>query len=726
MKKLIAVAFACLSLTGFAQKHNPERLKAIVNGVYDCKKVNSIRSMADGEHFTQMNGDSTAILRYAYKTGKVVDTLFSVKTARECNFKKFADYEISQDESKVLICCDKEQIYRRSYKANYYVYEVKRNLVSPLSKGGKQQMATFSPNGRLIAFVRDNNLFLVKLDYGTESQITKDGEAGKILYGIPDWLYEEEFEFNRAFAFSPDNGTLAFLRFDETSVPEYTFPMYKGLAPSHDEYATYPGFESMKYPKAGQPNPKVSVQTFNLMSKVIKTMVLKDEEIEYIPRIRFMPYDGQLALFTLNRQQNKLTIYAANPGSGLTKILIREENDKYVDIESFDKTAFLADRIIYVSEKDGFRHLYEYSPTGVFCKQITKGAWEVTDFLGYNGANATYYYQSNEGSPLRTAVYAMDAKGRKTRLTSGEGSNTTTFSADFRYFVNAYSNTQTPTVTTINDASGRTLATVENNAALKAKLNATTLLPKEFFTFKTGKEVSLNGWMIKPANFDAQKRYPVVMVQYSGPGSQNVKDAWVYDWTQHLAQSGYLVVCVDGRGTGGRGAAFRNQTYKHLGLMEAEDQIEAAKYLSTQSFVDKNRLAIWGWSYGGYNTLIALSLGNGIFKAGISIAPNTDWKFYDTAYTERYMQTPGENAEGYELSSPIHYAAQMQGNLLLVQGIADDNVHFQNTAEYAEALVQAGKQFEMQIYTNRNHFLTGGNTRQHLYERFMRFLEMNL
>lgn len=726
MKKLIAVVFACLSFAAFAQKHSPDRLRAIVDGAFDCKKVNLIRSMADGEHYTQMNSDSTAILRYAYRTGKVVDTLFSVRTARECSFKKFADYEISGDESKVLICCDKEQIYRRSYKANYYLYEVKRNLVSPLSKGGKQQMATFSPNGRMVAFVRQNSIYLVKLDYGTESQVTKDGEPGKILYGVPDWLYEEEFSFNRAFEFSPDNTSIAFLRFDETAVPEYTFPMYKGMAPAYDQFSSYPGISTLKYPKAGQSNAKVSVQTFNIMSKVIKTMVLKDEEIEYIPRIRFMPYDGQLALLTLNRQQNKLTIYAANPGSGLTKILIREANDKYVDCDNFDKMAFLSDRIIYVSEKDGFRHLYDYSPTGVFRKQITKGDWEVTEFLGYNSTTGTYYYQSNEGSPLRTAIYSMDGKGRKVRLTEGDGNHSATFSDGFRYFVNTFSNKQTPNVTTIRDAAGRTLATLENNAALKSKLTPADFLPKEFFTFNTSKSVALNGWMIKPANFDAQKRYPVVMVQYSGPGSQNVKDEWRYDWTQHLAQSGYLVVCVDGRGTGGRGAAFRNQTYKHLGLMEAEDQIEAAKYLSTQSYVDKNRLAIWGWSYGGYNTLMSMSLGNGIFKAGISIAPNTDWRFYDTAYTERYMQTPGENNDGYEQSSPIRHASQLQGNLLLVQGIADDNVHFQNTAEYAEALVQAGKQFEMQIYTNRNHSIFGGNTRQHLYERFMRFLERNL
>ncbi len=718
MKKLIAILFiACLAAGGFAQKHSPERLQAIVKGEFDYKRTKAVRSMADGEHFTVMSDDSTSILRYSYKTGKMVDVLFSTQTARECSFKKFDDYEFSADESKVLLCCDKEPVYRHSYKANYHLYEVKRNLVSPLSKGGKQQMATFSPNGRIVAFVRDYNIYLVKLDYGTESKVTKDGEADKITYGIPDWVYEEEFSFNRAFEFSSDNNFIAFLRFDETAVPEYSFLNYNGL---------YPDIKKLKYPKAGQPNPKVSVQTFNIVSKVIKTMVLKDEEIEYIPRIRFMPAPDQLAVFTLNRQQNKLTIYTSNPGSGLSKILIREESKSYVDIDNLDKISFLPDRIVYVSEKDGYRHLYNYSPTGVLRKQITKGDWEVTDYLGYNAATNTYYYESNEGSPLRTAVYAIDGNGRKIRLTMGEGNNNAGFSDNFRYFVNCYSNAKTPPVTSICDASGKTLSVLENNSALKAKLSSTNFQPKEFFSFNTGKSVSLNGWMIKPANFDAQKHYPVVMVQYSGPRSQQVKDEWSYDWAQHLAQSGYLVVCVDGRGTGGRGEAFCKQTYQRLGLMEAEDQIEAAKYLSAQSYVDKNRIAIWGWSYGGYNTLMAMSLGNGIFKAGIAIAPVTNWKFYDSVYTERYMRTPGENNDGYELSSPSHYASQLQGDLLLVHGTADDNVHYQNSAEYAEELVQAGKQFEMQVYTNKAHSLNGGNTRQHLYERFMRFLEKNL
>ena len=710
----------------FAQKGNNELLKKIVEGEFQSKGVGEIRSMVDGEFYTKMSDDSSAILQCAYKSGRVVDTVFSVRKARDCNFKKLDGYEFSSDESKILIYTNKEQIYRHSFKADYSVYEVKRNIVYPLSSGGKEQAATFSPNGRMICFVRNANLFLVKLDYGTESQITKDGEPNKISYGVPDWVYEEEFSFNRAFEWSPDNNYIAYLRFDQIKVPEYSFPVYKGLNPAYDNFAAYPSIEKVKYPKAGQLNSKVSVLTFNISNKVIKPMELRDPDIEYIPRIRFTAQPDKLAVFTLNRQQNRFTIYSVSPASGFSRILIREESETYIDSHIFDEISFFPDQIVFVSERDGNRHLYDYSPIGVLRRQITKGNWEMTNFLGYNPADGVYYYESNEGNPLQNAVYSLDGKGHKICLTPADGTSHGELSSNFRYLLNRFSNQKTPLVTDIRDHQGRVLTVLESNIDLKKKALANHFQQKEFFSFKTDKYVSLNGWMLKPLGFDSQKRYPLVMLQYSGPASQQVKNEYKIDWEQYLVQQGYIVVCVDGRGTGGRGEHFTKQTYTKLGLMEAEDQISTAQYMSTLPYIDLTKIAIWGWSYGGYNVLMSMSLGKGIFKAGIAVAPVTDWRFYDTVYTERYMKTPNENADGYELSSAGHYTSQLQGNLLLVQGTADDNVHYQNTAEYAEQLVQAGKQFDMQIYTNRNHFLKGGNTRTHLYERFVRFLNQNL
>ncbi|MFZ4455388.1 MAG: S9 family peptidase [Bacteroidales bacterium] len=727
MKKyiLFLVLFFAVSIVGFAQKNDPTLLKRIVGGEFESKRIVDIRSMIDGEHFIRMSADSTAIVRYAYKTGKMVDTLFSVRKARDCGFKRIQGYDISPDETKILIYANKEQIFRHSFKADYFVYEVKRNIIYPLSKGGKQQMATFSPNSRMIVFGRNANLFLVKLDYGTESQMTNDGDPNRIVYGIPDWVYEEEFSFNRAFEWSPDNNFVAYIRFNQTKVPEYSYPVYKELK-TGDVSATAPEIERVRYPRAGQPNSEVCVQTFNVLTKVVKTMELGDPEIEYIPRIRFTSQPDKLAVFTLNRQQNKFTIYTSSPRSGLSRLLIREESDTYINNDLFDQIAFYPDQIVYVSDRDGYRHIYDYSPIGVLRRQVTKGNWEVTNLLGYNPATGVYYFESNESSPLRNAVYSLDGKGRKICLTPSEGTNHGEFSNNYNYFINRFSNVKTPLITEIRDAAGKQLVALETNAELKKKIVATHLAEKDFFTFRTDKYISLNGWMIKPQNFDPLKSYPVVMVQYSGPNHQEVKDAFKVDWEQYLVQQGYVVVCVDGRGSGGRGAVFAKQTYQKLGLLEAEDQIQTARYLASLPYIDKNRIAIWGWSYGGYNVLMSMSLGKGVFKAGIAVAPVTDWRFYDSVYSERYMRTPKENIEGYELSSAGHYAADLQGSLLLVQGTADDNVHFQNTADYAEQLVQAGKPFDMEIYTNRNHFIKGGNTRLHLYERFVRFLDQNL
>ena len=696
-----------------------------MKGHLNAGGVNTPRSMDDGEYYSRLSNDGKSIVRYAWKTGKAVDTLFSTTTARECDFDYISGYDFSQDGKKMLIYTEREGIYRRSFRAKYYVYDVKRNLVEPLSTG-KQQMATFSPDGRMVAFVRENNLYLKKLDFGTESAITKDGEYNKIINGLPDWVYEEEFTTNKSFAWSPDNEILAFIRYDESQVEEYSFDYYAGSNPLRKASTLYPQAYKFKYPKAGCTNSTVSVHTYDVKTKDIKKMDLPLDEDGYIPRIYFMP-KGELAIFTMNRRQNILTMYYANPRSKVCKAVLKEENEYYIEADMLDQMKVTNNHFLMLSEKDGYTHVYMYTLNGTLVKQLTKGEWDVTDLYGYDEQTKTLYYASAEESPLRRAVYSLNAKGVKTCLTKEKGMNRATFSANLAYYQNTFSNVSTPPYTAVYDKKGKELYVVKDNAELKKTLENASVPMKEFFTFTNPQGETINGWMIKPLNFNPSKKYPVWMFQYSGPNSQSVLDQYGFGWEEYLASQGYIVACVDGRGTGARGEAFRkSHTYMNLGTADIDDQIAAAHYYATLPYVDGSRIGIWGWSYGGYTTLMCLSRGNGIFKAGIAVAPPTAWYYYDTIYTERYMRTPSENKEGYENGSAIKWANKLQGKLLLIHGTADDNVHYQNSAEYVEALVQAGIQFEMQMYTNRDHSIYGGNTRRHLYTRMSEFIFKNL
>ena len=735
MKKLSILFLLCLLVQVVpAQGSKALDLKEITSGKFRAEGIQGVIPMADGEHYTQMNAEGTQIIKYSFRTGQQVEVVFDVAKARECTFKRFDGYTFSPDGSKILIRTETQPIYRHSYKAVHYLYTIKRNIVEKLSEGGPQQSPVFSPDGNMVAFVRDNNIFLVKMLYGnSESQVTEDGKFNHVLNGIPDWVYEEEFSFATALEFSPDNTMLAFIRFDESEVASFTFPIFAGQAPHYSALETYPGAYTYKYPKAGEANSKVSVHTFDIKSKVTRKMKLPLDPDGYIPRIRFTQDAAKLAIMTLNRNQNRFDLYFADPRSTLCKLVLRDESPYYINESVFDNIMFYPQNFSFISEKDGYSHLYWYSMGGNLIKQVTKGKFEVKRFIGWDAATNTFYFESNEESPLRTAVYKTDKKGGRIKLSEKAGTNSAIFSSNLKYFMNTYSSLQTPAVITLNDNTGKVLKTLVTNQKLKETLAQYQLPKKEFFTFRTSQGTELNGWMIKPADFNESKKYPVLLYQYSGPGSQEVVDKWGIGgdrggigWDAYMASKGYVIVCVDGRGTGGRGAEFAKCTYLNLGVKEAQDQVETAKHMAAQPYVDKSRIGIWGWSFGGYMTIMSMSEGTPIFKAGAAVAAVTDWRFYDTVYVERFMRTPQQNAEGYKAGSAFTRAANLNGRLLLVHGMADDNVHFQNCAEYSECLVQANKQFDMQVYTNRNHGIYGGNTRYHLFTRLTEFFLNNL
>lgn len=732
MKKLFVLFYALMCLVTLqAQKVT---LQDVANGTYRAQSIQGLKPMLDGEHYTQISKDHKRIVKYSFKTGKEVATIFDVATARNHKLKSFDNYIMSPDESLILIQTETKPIYRRSFTAIYYIYNVRNRTLEPLSNNSPQQVPLFSPDSHQIAFVRNNNIYLIKLLFGnSESQVTKDGEYNKVLNGIPDWVYEEEFSYNRAFDFSADSKMIAYVRFDESQVPMYSFPWYKGMAPEKTEYTTYPGSYDYKYPKAGVVNSKVSVHSFDIKSRVTRKMELPVDSDGYVPRIKFTDDPEKLAIMTLNRHQNRFDLYMANPRSAICKVAIRDEAEQYIKEQAYSDITFYPEHIVMMSERDGYNHLYLYTIGGNLVKQITKGEFEVKDFLGWDQKANVFYYTSNEGSPLRTAVYKIDGKGKKTKLSTRTGTNNALFSKNLNYYINTYSSAQTPTLITLNNNKGQEMVTLLDNKKLKSKTAQLNMPTKEFFSFKTSEGVELNGWMMKPANFNPSKKYPVIMHQYSGPGSQQVLDKWGIGsfgdggmFEAVMCDKGYIMVCVDGRGTGGRGAAFEKCTYLSIGVKEATDQAEAAKYLSTLPYVDGSRIGIWGWSYGGYNTLMSMSEGSGAFKAGVAIAAPTDWRFYDSVYTERFMRTPKENGDGYQASSAISRASRLKGKLLLIHGSADDNVHLQNFMEYSEALVQANIQFDTQIYTNRNHSIFGGNTRNHLMNRVANFFLQNL
>ncbi len=735
MKKFFMIAACFLLLFKGEVVHAQEgkiKLQDVTNGVYWPKQIDGVNPMNDGESYTQLSPDHKRIVRHSFKTGKEIATVFDVETARGSKKLPYIDgYIMSPDEHRILIQTETKGIYRRSYTAVYYIYDVRNNTLEPLSEGGPQQVPLFSPDGNVIAFARGNNLFLVKLLFGNaEVQVTKDGKFNEVINGLPDWVNEEEFTTNRSFDFSADSKVLAWVRYDESQVPIYSMQEFKGLYPARSEFDAYPGTYDYKYPVAGQKNSEVKVMTFDIKNRVTRTLDVPLDKDGYIPRIKFTSDPTKLAVITLNRHQSQMDVYMANPLSKVCKLVLREKNEKYVRETAYTQMKFYDGHFSLLSERSGFQHLYWYNLGGQLEAQITKGNFEVTDFYGYDARTGSFYYASTQESPLRRAVYKADKQGRVKKLSSSVGTNSAKFSKTMKYYMNVYSSAQQPPVTSLCDNNGKTITTLIDNADLKAKVEKVAG-KKEFFQFTTSEGVQLNGWMVKPRDFDASKKYPVVMYQYSGPGSQEVTDSWNLGFygagifESYLTEQGFICACVDGRGTGARGADFEKCTYLQLGLRESQDQVETAIYLGSLPYVDKANIGIWGWSFGGFNTLMSMSEGRPVFKAGVAVAAPSNWKYYDTVYTERYMRTPNENAAGYAIN-PMERAANLSGSLLLIHGTADDNVHFRNVAEMSEALVQANKQFEMQIYTNRNHSIYGGNTRYHLLTRMCDFFKRNL
>lgn len=733
MRKRALIGLLCLSFMTAVCNGQDLDLKRITQGAYRAEGIMAVVPAADGESYMQLSRDGKRVVRSSFKTGKEIETVFDVATAHGAQLDNIEGYIMSPDGKRMLVQTATQEIYRHSFTAEYYIYTIASRKLVPLSKNGAQQTPLFSEDGTMIAFVRNNNIFLIKLLYdNAESQVTKDGRMNEIINGIPDWVNEEEFSNDRAMVFSADSKQLVWVRYDESKVREYSMPLYKGLAPEQEENTEYPGAYTYKYPVAGADNAKCTVWSFDIASRQTRQLQVPVDADGYVPRILSTGDAQKILVLTLNRHQDCLRVYQTNPLSTVSQLLIEDKTAKYVKEECASWFQVTDKYMLLPSERDGWMHLYLYNMNGQLLRQVEQGNYEVSDVYGIDDTTGDVYYASHEQGPCDQRIYVAHANGRRECLTSQTGWSSGIFSNNYKYFIHSWSNLNTPPVITLCNANGKVMETLVDNNALKEKLAELHLGKKEFITFTTSEGVTLNGWMVKPADFNASKRYPVIMYQYSGPGSQQVKDAWSIGMNgqgavleQYLCQQGFICVCVDGRGTGGRGADFEKCTYLRLGELESRDQVETALWLGQQPYVDKERIAIWGWSYGGFNTLMSMSEGRPVFCAGVAIAPVTSWRFYDSIYTERFMRTPRENPSGYD-QNPISRVGQLHGALLLCHGSADDNVHLRNAAEYTEALVQADKDFQQLVYTNRNHSIYGGNTRNHLFRQCVRFLKKEL
>lgn len=721
MNKLFVMCIMMLLATSNVSADNKITLKDVTGKTFTPKYITGVDPIKGTDRYASISNDGRQIIEYAFKTGNQTRVLFDIANTHGENIKQLEGYTLSPDGKRMLIQTNTHKIYRRSFTADYYIYTIQSRKLEKLSTGGPQQIPTWSPDGNQIAFVRDNNIFLVKLLYdNAESQITKDGKFNEIINGVPDWVYEEEFSTNRSLCFTADSRMLCWIKYDERKVKEYSLQLFMGSHPTMKANEVYPGTYTYKYPKAGEDNSIVSVWSYEIQTHKTNRLQVPLEGDGYIPRIKSTNDANRIIVFTMNRHQDVLNLYAVNPRTTLSQLLIKEQGDKYVKEEAMEGIAIGQNSILLPSDRDGYMYLYLYNMNGSLIRKIGDGNYDITSIYGYDETTGDVYYQAASINPHDRQVLVSHKNGKTERLTDTNGWNKAVFSGDYKYFLNTWSNYNTPYVFTIRDSKGKVLSTPVDNKELKEKVKTYGFNGRETFSFTTSEGVKLDGWMVKPKDFDTNKKYPVILFQYSGPGSQQVIDAWnagsmgnggAFDY--YLAQQGFIVVCVDGRGTGGRGAAFEKCTYLRIGELESRDQIETALWLGKQSYIDKERIGIWGWSFGGFNTLMSMSEGRPVFKAGVAVAPPTNWRYYDTIYTERYMRTPKENGSGYA-TNPIQRANALHGALLICHGMADDNVQPQNTMEYTEALIQADKDFKENIYTNRNHGIYGGNTRTHL------------
>lgn len=698
-------------------------LEQIWSGAFRTEGMEELHAMKNTNQYTVLNinwNNRTAqIDLYDFASLKKTSTIIDSKDHAE--LQGIDSYTFSPDEKKVLIATNSEQIFRHSFTADYFIYDIASKSLTQLA-GYKVQEPTFSADNSKIAYAYENNLYIYNIADEKVTQITNDGAKNAIINGITDWVYEEEFAFVRAYDWNAAGDKIAFIRFDETEVPEFTMEMYnQGL---------YPMPYTFKYPKAGEKNSKVSLHLYDVKTDRTRQVDLGNFNSYYIPRIKWTNEPQILSAQLMNRHQNNLHLVFVDADNGKAKGILNERDDAYIDVT--DNLTFLNDNsFIWTSEKDGYNHIYHYNNTGKLVKQVTKGEWEVTDYYGFDARTGNVFYQSTENGSINRDIYRVSINGKnQKRLTPKTGINEATFSPDFDYFINSFSNSTTPPVYTLHKVKdGALVKEILDNKALANGLEAFNLPEKEFMVLNTPAGHELNAWMIKPADFDATKKYPVLMYQYSGPGSQEVANQWHnYNdyWFLMLAQQGYIVACVDGRGTGFKGAAFKKVTYKELGKYEVEDQIAAAKEIGKYSYIDASRIGIFGWSFGGFMSSNCILKGNDVFKTAIAVAPVTNWRFYDTVYTERYMQTPQENASGYDENSPINHVKKLKGDYLLIHGSADDNVHLQNTMLMVEALIQANKQFDWAIYPDKNHGIYGGATRLQLFTKMTNFIKEKL
>ena len=733
MKRLFLTITALLMFVATMSAGGKLTLPDITSGKFAAKTVNGINPIEGTDTYARISQDGERVVCCSFKTGKELSVLFDVKNTMGCKIDGFDDYVLSPDGKRMLIQTKTERIYRRSFKADFYIYNIESRRLDRLSDGDKQQIPTWSPDGQQVAFVREGNIFLVKLLYdNAEIQVTKDGKFNEVINGLPDWVNEEEFGFNSALTFNADGTMICWIRYDESKVKTYSLEMYKGMKPAKEEYDTYPGLYSYKYPKAGEDNSTVSAWSYDIKSHKINRLQVPLDADGYMPRIKPTNDPMRIVVYTMNRHQDDLCLYAVNPRSTVAQLIIKEHVDKYVREEAMEGVKFVGDKILLPSDRSGYTKLYIYNMNGQLQRTIGDGNYDITSVYGYDPKTGDVYYQAAALGATDRQVYVTHKNGKTVRLTDREGWNTAFFSGDFQYFVNTWSDYNTPYVFTTRTREGKLINTIEDNKAVKQLVSDYGFCKREPFSFTTSEGVVLNGWMVKPKDFDANKKYPVIMHQYSGPGSQQVTNSWSAGsmgqggaFDSYLAQEGFIVVSVDGRGTGGRGSEFEKCTYLNLGNLESKDQVETALYVGSLPYVDKERIGIWGWSYGGFNTLMSMSEGRGVFRAGVAIAPPTNWKYYDSVYTERYMRTPKENPDGYA-TNPIERAPKLHGALLICHGTADDNVHPQNTYEYSEALVQADKDFRELFYTNRNHSIFGGNTRNHLLRQVAQFFKTEL
>lgn len=722
MKRLALFIFIFATINVEAQHKNITLPLIWASREFVPATIQEMRSLKDGKTYTIL--ENNCIVKYSYLQRTPIDTLVNGnKISTQLGIKlEIQDYQFSSDEQLVLIATNIQYIYRYSYTAQYYVYWLQTGKIEPLSTRGAQRLADISPTGTHVAFVRDNNLFLVHLASMTEQQITIDGEKNKIIYGAPDWVYEEEFGFHKGFHWSPDGQKILYYRFDETHVKEYSLFYYSGKE--------YPDIYTFKYPKAGEDNSIVELYVYDLPSKNHIKVDVGNETDQYIPRIGWTRNNNTFWFILLNRYQNHLKFFLGDALSGGSTVIYEETNPYFINIT--DNIYFLKDgkHYIWTSEKDGYHHIYLHSLDGKKIQQITSGTWDIGSIVFVDEKNKWIYYTSYEHGPTNLMLYRIGFDGKnKTLLFKQVGHYHATFSADGSFFILNYSNAQTPPQYAIYDNKLKKIYDLESNQTLIRKTREYGFVPKEFFSFTTGEGIQLNGWMMRPSHLESGKKYPVLMYVYGGPNSQTVQNRWErfdFVWFQMLVQKGFIVVSVDGRGTGGRGQEFQKCTYLQLGKLETIDQIETVKYLRQLPYVDENRIGIFGWSYGGYLSLLCMTRGAEYFAAGIAVAPVTNWRYYDNIYTERYMRKPQENERGYDENSPIAYVRQLQNPLLIIHGDADDNVHVQNTMEFINALVDANKPFEMLIYPNRNHGIYGGYTRLHLYTKMTDFLEKHL